>query len=110
MGNKQDDQRKSQSIPQDQSEVSSTATEDQSYHSSKYSVDHSVTLSAISGELGNQVSLSTVNDSSDFDPGIRNFASDDRWKEQDDVSSIQSSRKSDTLEQMSVATSKDGSW
>ena len=47
--NKQDDQRKSQSIPQDQSEVSSTATEDQSYHSSKYSVDHSVTLSAISG-------------------------------------------------------------
>ena len=56
------------------------------------------------------MSLSTVNDSSDFDPGIRNFASDDRWKEQDDVSSIQSSRKSDTLEQMSVATSKDGSW
>jgi len=92
----------------------SDGTEDQTYRSSKYSVDHSISLSAISGEFENQksVEISTEHDSSDFDAGIRNFASDDRWKMGGGEQSFSSSnQKTDSIiEQMSVVSSKNDSW
>ena len=92
----------------------SDGTEDQTYRSSKYSVDHSISLSAISGEFENQksVEISTEHDSSDFDAGIRNFASDNRWKMGGGEESFGSSnQKTDSIiEQMSVVSSKNDSW
>ena len=66
------------------------------------------------GEFENQksVEISTEHDSSDFDAGIRNFASDDRWKLGGGEQSFSSSnQKTDSIiEQMSVVSSKNDSW
>ena len=67
------------------------------------------------GEFENQksVEISTEHDSSDFDAGIRNFASsDDRWKMGGGEQSFSSSnQKTDSIiEQMSVVSSKNDSW
>ena len=52
--------------------------------SSQTGADTDTTLSEIIGELSNKsVSLTSEYDSSENDTGIRNYAADDRWKQDD---------------------------
>lgn len=97
----------------EQSQKSTRNSEDQSFHSSKYSVDQSISLSAISGEFENKsVHLSTEYDSSDFDPGIRQFANDPRWKKSDSDRTVSEdlSQKSEKVAALDPTSDEDNSW